>query len=225
MASPANGSVHTGWITLKTRGFTLLELVLVISLLAVMAGLSVPVIRYLQKQQEEIRAQAEAVETQRATLSWLRAVVSLAQPKGMAVDTASGREVLWRGSSDDMEWVGTVPQDMREPRVVQQKLWLTPDAQGWQLHYAYRPLGESGDYPTENTLLLQVKQAVFQYRRFETRGRVSEWLASWADSTQMPVQVRMQFTPIGQSTAIDWVVALPMSSGLNPPSLAFGSNP
>lgn len=210
---------------MKTRGFSLLELLMVISLLLVMAGMSVPVIRYLQKQQTQIRAQANVIETQRATWRWLRDVMSLAQPTAMAVDTASGRDVLWRGSSVSIEWVGAVPADMFEPNVVQQKLWLVPDTQGVQLHYAYRPLGDSGEYPTQRSFVLHLKQASFQYRQFEARGRVSAWLAPWPDSTQMPVQVRIQFTPIGQKTPIEWVVALPMSSGLNPPALVLGSTP
>lgn len=212
----------------QVRGFTLLELLLVLGLFAAMAALSLPVIRYLQQQSLHVRSQAQTVESQRAALAWLRKTIQRAEPQALAVDSASGRDILWQADATSIRWRGSLPSSLRMPGSVVQALALEPKESGLVLMYrlsAANSTGAADQYLQEKTMLVGLQRAEFAYRRFEAGSRLSDWQSEWPDATRMPVQVRIRLWPKGAKYSFELLISLPKSSALQVSSFDSGSMP
>lgn len=201
----------------RARGFSLLELLMALGIFAAMAALSLPVIRYLQQQSLNVRAQAQRVEAQRAALSWLRQALSRAEPRALAVDSASGRDVLWQADDHSVRWRGSLPDSLRIPGSVVQALVLEPQDQGLALIYKIHTANSTGiaEEITQDTVLWKdLQRAEFAYRRFEAGSRLADWQTEWPDATQMPVQVRIRLWPARAKYPLELQISLPQSSAL-----------
>ena len=215
---------------MKVRGFSLLELLLVLSLFAVMAALSLSVVRYLQNQQKHLIEKSRALQEKVAALQWLRQTLELAEPKAIDVDENSGRDVLWDGQAQQMRWRGLLPADMPVQKSRIQHLWLETGGTQHKLMYASYPAGANGVNAdmasnTGTVLFDAVDRVEFSYRQFISPGKVSEWQAQWADGTTMPVQVRIRIWQTAQALPLELIVAMPMSSGLRQAQLGWNAEP
>lgn len=202
------------------RGFTLMELVLAISLFALMAALSFPVIRSLQKHSIQTRQQAIAMEAERAAWQWLRQTISRAEPLALAVDPASGRDVLWQADASELRWMGKLPAGMPQTRAVLQSLRIEQTPTGQTLWYR---LTDNGNQ-TDTRLFNAQAQVQLSYRGIAAGGRLGEWQSQWPDATQMPVQVRIQLVSKTQITR-EQIIALPLSSALQGNRFDVGIGP
>lgn len=212
----------------RTRGFSLLELLLALGMFAAMAAMSLPVIRYLQQQSLSVRNQAQTVESQRAALLWLRQALRRAEPRALAVDSASGRDVLWQADARSIRWRGSLPDSLRIPGSVVQALTLEPQESGLALVYRIHtadPTGTSEEITQENVLLKDLQRAEFAYRRFEAGSRLADWQTEWPDATQMPVQVRIRLWPTQAQYPLELQISLPQSAALQIASIHAGAMP
>lgn len=210
----------------RASGFTLLELVLVLSLFAAMAALSLPVLRYLQVQGQQVRAQAQRVESERALSHWLREALQRAAPIAQGLDQNSGRDVIWRADAGSVRFTGLLPPSVPQTGPYVQEFAVQPSSDGVALHYRWALTGP-GDTPAFNSkmVLNKASKIVWSYRRFVAGGRLSEWQSQWPDATDMPAQVRLQVWRKPSGQPIEIVVALPKSTALTRDAINVGPAP
>lgn len=210
----------------RVGGFTLMELLLVLGLFAAMAALSLPVVRYLQLQARQVRAQAHVVESERAAWYWLRQSLGRAEASAMAVDPASGRDVLWQTTASSLQWRGRLPAGLPQRGVFVQRLQIETRESGVALTYRVANASQDEAANGNETLLLDgLSRAEFAYRRIEANGLVSEWLTEWPDATQMPVQVRVRILKKRRVAPLEAIIALPQSSALSINRIDAGAVP
>lgn len=210
----------------RRRGFTLLEVLLVLSLLALAAAMTFPVIRYVQKQLVRISTQSAHLEEIRSAQYWLRQQLANAAPKAMAVDSVTGRDIIWRGSGQHLEFMAQLPSYMASGQFALQKLYTEPSKNGFQL--LYRVQLEIASESTDSSepvqvLLSELSQVEFSYRSFISPGQPGPWQTEWIDQTIMPVQIRIKLWGAKKQALPEMIIALQQSPGLNTPAYALGT--
>jgi len=93
----------------KARGFTLLEVVLAMSLLAVGLALALGVLRGATRATGNAEATAQRGERLRAVQGFLRRQVGGALPIAMEIDGTTGEAHVIAGDADKLELVASMP--------------------------------------------------------------------------------------------------------------------
>lgn len=210
----------------RVRGFTLLELLLVLAMFAAMAAMSLPVIQHLQRQGLATRQHAQTIEAQRAALYWLRQSLRRAEASALAVDAASGRDVLWLADTQSLQWRGMLPVELGLAGAIKQSLTVESKPDGLALVYRFGSAEESDVGQGQEKILLRgLHHVEFAYRRFSSGSQLSEWQTDWPDATRMPVQVRVRLWPEPSDAPLEMQVSLPLSAALQTTSIDAGAPP
>lgn len=174
-----------------TRGFTLLEVVVALSLLALAVALALGTLRGATQATQRAEATAQRDERLRAVQGLLRRQVGGALPMAMAIDPQSGEAQFWHGESKELEFVASMPGYLSRggPHV------QTLEIDGDKLTFQNAMLTPDGplDPEREPTVLLDgIAEAQFEYRSFDDRGRPGPWLQEWPQRANLPPLVRLK---------------------------------
>ena len=173
------------------RGFTLLEVVVAMSLMAVMLALSLGTLRGATGATARAEATAQRDERLRAVQGLLRRQVGAALPMAMAIDPQSGEAQVWRGEARELEFVAAMPGYLSRGGPHVQTLELVGDRLQFQ-HAMLTPDGPL-DPEREPTVLLDgIEEAAFSYRSFDDTGRPGPWQDEWPHPSTLPPVVRLK---------------------------------
>lgn len=210
---------------MKSRGFSLLELTAVVALLAAMAALSLPALRYLQSQQSTSRQAERQLEQERMALAWIREALALAEPISLGTDPVSGREQLWLGSSAEAQWRGALPAGIDPAQRYRQRVRIREVAGHWQVEYQFAEPGQTFTESSTRRLLGGLATAELRFRAFAADGQMGPWLAIWPDATRMPAQISLRLKRTAGGTWKEIRVSPPMSTGVTQGDMSAGYGP
>ena len=203
----------------RARGFTLLEVVVALSLLAVALALALGTLRGATGATARAEATAQRDERLRAVQGLLRRQVGAALPMAMAIDPESGEAQVWRGESDELEFVAAMPGYLSRGGPHVQTLELVGDRLQFQ-HAMLTPDGPL-DPEREPTVLLDgIEQASFQYRTLDDTGRPGPWLDAWPNPSTLPPLVRLKVTFTDPARRWPELVLAPRLASPSPPPTA-----
>jgi general secretion pathway protein J len=174
-----------------TRGFTLLEVVVALSLLALAVALALGTLRGATQATQRAEATAQRDERLRAVQGFLRRQVGGALPMAMAIDPQSGEARFWDGGYDKLEFVAAMPGYLSRGGPQVQTLELVGD----KLQFQFAMLTPDGPLDPERdpvVLLDGIDEASFEYRTFDDRGRPGAWRREWEQKSVLPPLVRLK---------------------------------
>jgi general secretion pathway protein J len=177
------------------HGFTLLEVVVALSLLAVAITLGLGTLRAATQATARAEATAQREERLRAVQGLLRRQVGGAMPMAMAIDPESGEAQLWLGESDEIEFVAAMPGYLSRGGPHVQTLTIESGPDGRRLMFQHRMLTPDGALEPERepaVLLDGIAEASFQFRSLDDRGRAGSWQDEWRLRASLPPQVRLR---------------------------------
>lgn len=200
-------------ITRRSPGFTLLEVLLAVSLLAAALALAFGILRAAGATVERGEAIAARNERIRAVSGFLRQRIAGAQGAVYGLDQASGRSLRFEGDADSMRFVADLPDYLGRggPYLHEFK---TNNADGKRsLLVDFRMI--QGDELLESTRppepLAQGLEGVdFAYRAIDVAGETGPWLSRWTVVDALPQQVRVRIRD-GKGPWPDMVVALKLA--------------
>ena len=174
-----------------TRGFTLLEVVVALSLLALAVALALGTLRGATQATGKAEATAQRDERLRAVQGFLRRQVGGALPMAMSIDPQSGEARFWEADNDKVEFVAAMPGYLSRGGPQVQTLELVGD----KLQFQFAMLTPDGPLDPERdpvVLLDGIEQASFEYRTFDDRGHPGTWRREWAQKSVLPPLVRLK---------------------------------
>ncbi|MEQ9640278.1 MAG: prepilin-type N-terminal cleavage/methylation domain-containing protein [Alphaproteobacteria bacterium] len=177
-----------------SRGFTLLELLVGLALMALLAGLLFGSLRLGAGTLARVDATAEALEDRRVVASFLRGRLAQAEPLNDATDT--GHSVAFTGAPDRLELVTEMP-----PAAGGGRHRVVLDNAPGGLRLAWRPLPGDG---AAHQRLLDVGPARFAYYGRHAGEADPSWHDTWTGELALPELVRLTLSGMAPL-----IVALP----------------
>jgi general secretion pathway protein J len=177
------------------RGFTLLEVVIAMSLLAVALALALGTLRGATRATGHAEAKAQRSERLRAVLGLLRRQLGGALPMAMEIDPESGEARVLRGTARRVEFVAPMPGYLSRGGPHVQTLEIVSGKGGQELRFQHRLLTPDGPLDAERppaVLLDGIADATFEFRNFDDRGRSGPWQTSWPQPSILPPLVRLK---------------------------------
>jgi general secretion pathway protein J len=181
----------------RARGFTLLEMLLAISLLVLLAGLAYGTLRIGVRGWETAAEHADQGDALRVAWPFLHQALEDAQP----LAGADGQP-LFNGDGDMLSWAAALPAHLALGRPQQLSLRAEPQpgARWPQLVLSYTDLASEvenrmPDDPREAIIVDELAGLEIRYfGRLPQDGTVG-WQDSWRDRADLPLLVRLDVTP------------------------------
>lgn len=177
------------------RGFTLIEVVIAASLLAVGLALVFASIRGAMRATERAEIQAQREERLRAVQGFMRAQITAAMPIAYQFNPETGEANFFALSSTKLEFVSNMPGYLSRGGPYLQTLELVPGEGGQRLVFQHQMLSTEGPLPAERepvVLFEGIAEAGFDARTIDEASRVSPWRSQWNSSAQLPPMVRLR---------------------------------
>ncbi|MDD0813466.1 prepilin-type N-terminal cleavage/methylation domain-containing protein [Curvibacter sp. HBC28] len=206
-----------------TRGFTLLELLVVMSLMSLVMLAMTSALRTMAQTEERVDARVARADDLRSSLDFLRGALGrVAMRKVPMQSAAQGSPYLFQGGADAMVWVGIMPA--RFGAGGRYVFRLGPEAlpQGQTLTLRFAPWNPMSGFPdwalTEmRPLVLGLTGFSIQYE--DVRRAPGQWQPEWmprADAppdrvNQFPARVRL-LVQTSQGTWPDVIIPLRVMS-------------
>ena len=179
------------------RGFTLIEVVIASSLLAVGLALVFASIRGATRATERSEVQAQREERLRAVQGFMRAQVTAALPIAYLFNPESGEASFFTVAPDKLEFVAAMPGYLSRGGPYLQTLELVPGKDGKRLVFQHQLLSTDGPLPAEREpveLFDGISDAVFEVRTIGQDSKAQPWQSQWQQSAQLPPMVRLRIT-------------------------------
>jgi general secretion pathway protein J len=177
------------------RGFSLLEVIIAVSLLAVALALALGTLRGATRATGNAEARAQRAERLRAVQGLLRRQLGGALPMAMEIDPESGEARVLTGEARKLEFVAPMPGYLSRGGPHVQTLEIVSGPHGDELRFQHRLLTPDGPLDPErppSVLLDGIAQASFEYRSFDDRGKPGPWQTGWAQPTALPPLIRLK---------------------------------
>lgn len=177
------------------RGFTLIEVVIAASLLAVGLALVFASIRGAMRATERAEIQAQREERLRAVQGFMRAQITAAMPIAYQFNPETGEANFFALSSTKLEFVANMPGYLSRGGPYLQTLELVPGEGGQRLVFQHQMLSTEGPLPAERepvVLFEGIAEASFDARTIDEASKVSPWQSQWNTSAQLPPMVRLR---------------------------------
>lgn len=190
--------------TRPSRGFTLLEVVLAMTLLSVIAAVGFAVLRTGIRSWDAGEARMQRLESRMAVMRFLRNYLANALP---AQDDFSGLTPVFTfvGAPDAVRFVAFPPEYVGRGMRYGFSLGQTGDALGVMLEPFGKRLLSGATQPERIALLDRVRQVRFAYFGPPAEGRAPEWMEEWRFDA-LPLLVRV--TVDARDGAFESIVAL-----------------
>lgn len=179
------------------RGFTLIEVVVSISILAMLVLATVTAMRSLASTQKKLENKVEYVAQMAAVSRYLRSSIERARPEGvMTFGQASAVHFL--GGTQSMQWVSPMPVPG------QQGLWVSRlELSGKQLILRLAPGIEPPNWSDDDisyVLVSDVEEFAIAYRA----SRYAPWVSLWSEDggqalpAELPSHAKLQLKVAGR---------------------------
>jgi general secretion pathway protein J len=181
--------------TTRHSGFTLIEVIIAISLLALGLALSFGTLRGATKATERAENVAQRDERLRAVQGFLRTQINAALPIAFEFESETGEAKFLRASATKLEFVATMPGYLSRGGPYLQTLELVHGGKGEQLVFQHQLLTTDGalDAEREPVVLLDgIEDARFDVRTLDEQSRPGDWQPEWDTSAQLPPLVRLK---------------------------------
>lgn len=186
----------------RHRGFTLIEVVLAMILVALIMGIAIGSIRMSRKAAENGERRIESVNAMRVTQEFLRKQLSRTLPLAFAMDRTEGKNYVFEGTEDEITFVAPMPGYLSSGGPYIQRL----EIERGELRFYHRMLLSEEDDEDEPVVLLdRIRRAEFEFRGIDDEGKLGDWEPEWEDPSRTPMMVRltMEFT---RESGMQWPV-------------------
>lgn len=177
-----------------SRGFTLIEVVVAISLLAFALALTLGTLRGATRATERAELLAQRGERLRAVQGFLRGQLSAALPIAFEFDAETGEANFLRVSPDKLQYVSVMPGYLSRGGPYLQTLELVRGENGRRLVFQHQLLTSEGPLPAERepvVLLEGIAEGSFSVRNLDPSSQPGSWQTQWNASAQLPPLLRL----------------------------------
>lgn len=179
---------------MRQRGFTLIEMIVALSLLAFGLALTFGALRGATKATQNAEITAQRSERLRAVQGFLRRQLGGALPMVYATDETSGEGTLFYGEANKLQFVASMPGYLSRGGPYLQTLELVPGENAQQLQFQYQLLTPDGPLPAERepeVLIDGIDEGGFEFPEFDDEGKLASWEPEWKVNTQLPALLRL----------------------------------
>ncbi len=179
------------------RGFTLIEVLVATALLAAGLALAFATLRAATATVERGEEMARQAERIRAVEGFLRRRLASAHPFAFEVDERTGEPLRFTGEADRMQFVSDLPPYLGHGGPALHDLAVVRDRDGLRLEVSFATVlagqtwREEPPRPPE-PLADGLGSVRLSYRGIDREGALTGWLSQWPDSSQLPLQVRIE---------------------------------
>lgn len=171
------------------QGFTLIEIVLAMILVALIMGIAVGGIRMSRKAAENGERRIEAINSIRVTQEFLRKQLSRVLPLAYATDKEAGKNYVFEGADDEVTFVASMPSYLSNGGPYVQRI----EIERGELRFHHRMLLSEEDEEGEPVVLLdRIRRGHFEYRGIDEEGKLGDWEEEWEDPSRTPMMVRLE---------------------------------
>ncbi|MBX3725769.1 MAG: prepilin-type N-terminal cleavage/methylation domain-containing protein [Xanthomonadales bacterium] len=189
-------------IARRSRGFTLIEVVLAMILVAMIMAIAVGAIRMSRKAAERGEQRIEAVNSIRVTQEFVRRQLSRSVPLAFAADRREGRNHVFAGKEREITFVAPMPGYLSSGGPYVQSLSI----ERGRLVFNHRLLlGDEDDAAEPVFLLDRIRRGRFEFRGIDERGRLGDWRDDWEDPSRTPMMVRLSID-FDRDSGLTWPV-------------------
>lgn len=184
----------------RLRGFTLLEMLLAISLLVLLTGLAYGTLRIGVRGWEAADVQADHEDALRVGWPFLHQALEAARPE----QDTTRNSVRFQGDQQSVSWVGELPAHFATggPRALTLSIIQDPQQDRRQLQLSSQSLNTelaSDETPQHAILVDDLATLEIHYYGPDTDGRANTWQSSWQQRRQLPMLIRIDISPVGTS--------------------------
>ncbi len=179
---------------MKARGFTLIEVIVAISLLALGLALVFGTLRGATRATGRAEIQAQRAERLRAVQGLLRTQLNAALPIPFEFNGETGEATFLRATKTKLEFVATMPGYLSRGGPYLQTIEFVSGPGGRQLVFQHQLVTTEGvaDAEREPVVLLDgIEDGEFGFRALTEQSKPGRWLSEWTVSTQLPPLVRL----------------------------------
>lgn len=212
----------------RARGFSLVELLLAVTLLAAGLALAFATLRNATGASERAEAQAQRAERLRAVQSFLRTEVGAAMPVPLAAPEPGEDPVVFEVAPDRLRFVAPMPGYLSRggPHVLEFR--LVPGPGGRRLEFQHALLMPEGALEPERppeVLLDGIADARFAVRSVLPDGSPGPWRSDWDQPAFLPRLVRLELEFADPNAAWPDFVAAPRLGTSPPPGFVGADQP
>ena len=180
---------------LRHRGFTLLEILVAVTLLALLVMMAYGTLRTAVKSMRSGEALIERTDRLRTAQEFLRRQLSHAMPLAFERMEDTGENHVFMADRDTLRFVAPMPGHLSRggPHVQ----WLKLDGDVLEFDHAqlngYDPENPKAGNKREPVVLLEgIRDAKFEFRELDPEtGELGEWESDWDDPQRLPLLVRL----------------------------------
>lgn len=184
------------------RGFTLIEVVLAMILVALIMGIAVGGIRMSRKAAENGERRIESINSIRVTQEFLRKQLSRTLPLAFAMDRTEGKNYVFEGADNEITYVAPMPSYLSKGGPYVQRL----SVERGELRFHHRMLLSEEDDEGEPVILLdRIRRGHFEFRGIDDEGKLGDWTDEWEDPSRTPMMVRIDLE-FERNSGLAWPV-------------------
>src|SRR5690606_37809861 len=153
----------------RNRGFSLIEVVLAMILVALIMGIAVGGIRMSRKAAENGERRIEATNSTRVTQEFLRMQLARTLPLAFAMDRTEGKNYVFEGADDEITFVAPMPGYLSKGGPYIQTLSI----ERGELRFRHRMLLSEEEDDGEPVILLdRIRRGHFEFRGIDEDGKL-----------------------------------------------------
>jgi general secretion pathway protein J len=180
----------------QTAGFTLVELLLAITLMSILLGLTYSGLRAAARATERGEIMLAATGEMRASHQFVRKQLNQMLPLAFSVqDDAEETRIVFIGDQRSIQYVAPMPGYLGSGGPQVQLLELASGYDGGVLQFRHAMLQmfeEDRLYDRDPVILLEgVESAGFEFMGRDEEGILTEWTTSWDRQDILPVAIRL----------------------------------
>jgi general secretion pathway protein J len=186
----------------RARGFTLIEVMVTITLLAVLLAAALAGIRTVTRAATAGSLAAERTNKLRVTQEFLRRELMQTLSTPYEQEETTGRTRVFQGDTDRVTFVAPMPGYLGKGGPYVQQVSVARGAHGSRLEFRHALLNGYRDEDAKKVdegepvvLLEGIERATFEYRGLNDTGQVTDWESTWDryGSAPMIMRIRIEF--------------------------------